>query len=517
MQNLKINPNRERAKVDAYERKNLADQAKMYPRFLTSIELNQFRHIDNLHVNFVNPITVISGSNCSGKTSILMAIACSHYHFMRRNVVTGVFERARWGNMMRFTQSDVQTRLWTYHISYRDGAMPPVTKRGQHTLAGKWNGVAKKEGQIGTPPRHGADNGRRVYMIDVNRVNPGRHLTQSKFNAARNRAGNTLPQHRLVNAYVSHIFEKNYSVKGMLQAADSQIYEFNNANRYSSFNTASGEDVVMAMLTDIINAEENSLILIDEIEIGLHPKLQRRLMDVLYRLSRFQKKQFVITTHSYAVLDSVAPSSRVFIETNMGRFRVIAHPTTEEILTRMDQVRYPVTSVYVEDLEAKRIVEKAVEDLNAANPGFARLLTIVDIGSADKTFNYFKSRNEKGAMDHFERKAVCILDGDMSMKTNADGSRKYEDPAGNLFFLHTNQAPEKMLVEKYIATHPNETIAYHLANSDPHILFAKMVEEGIAASKSQAIEMCLPEYISSPDGALHFQDLKNFLEATCRL
>ena len=43
------------------------------------------------------------------------------------------------------------------------------------------------------------------------------------------------------------------------------------------------------------HANEKSLILIDEIEMGLHPKVQRRLMDVIRDISRNEKKQFIIT------------------------------------------------------------------------------------------------------------------------------------------------------------------------------------------------------------------------------
>ena len=113
-----INPNRERARVNSYNNMMLPDKAVKYPRFFNSIRFEQFRHINNVELKFVNPITVISGSNCSGKTSALMAIACSHYHFMRRNVVNGTWERTRWGDLMRFTRHDVQAIDWTYYVTY---------------------------------------------------------------------------------------------------------------------------------------------------------------------------------------------------------------------------------------------------------------------------------------------------------------------------------------------------------------------------------------------------------------
>ena len=509
-----INPNRERARVNEYRNLSIADKAVKYPRFFNSIRFEQFRHIRNVELNFVNPITVISGSNCSGKTTALMAIACSHYHFMRRNVVNGNWERTRWGNLMRFTRHDVQLVDWTYYVTYRDGLDHSPERRGQHKMTGKWNGVAKKEGQIGTPA--GGPNGRKVYLIDLNRITPGRHLSNSNFMKARWAATSDVTNKRLVNAYVSYVFEKSYQVKNLFAAADAQLFAFVGRSQYTSFNTASGEDVVTSMLNDIVNAEENSLILIDEIEMGLHPKLQRRLMDVLYRISRIQKKQFIITTHSYAILDSVLPESRIFIESNNGNFRVIDNLPTNEVLTRMDSERFPVLSVYVEDDVSKRIVTEAVKELNQANPGFARLLSVVEIGPADKTYYYFQKRNDIGAKDHFERRAVCILDGDKQNERFADGRLQFPAQA-DLFFHYTNQAPEKMMVSKYLANHPDGTLQWHVDNSSPHILLEKMRELGLAASKEDALNICVSEYVNSVDGRAHFETLKSFLQRKCQI
>lgn len=511
----KINPNRERARVNNYKNLTLPDKAKNFPRFFNSIRFEEFRHIRNVELKFINPITVISGSNCSGKTTALIAIACSHYYFMRRNVVNGNWERTRWGNLMRFTQHDVQIADWTYYISYRDGVYNSPERRGQHKMTGKWNGVAKKEGQIGTPSS-GA-NGRKVYLIDLNRINPGRHLSNTNYMKARWAATTEVANKRLVNAYVSYVFERNYQVKNLFTAADSPLYAYKGVNQYTSFNTASGEDVITSMINDIVDADENSLILIDEIEMGLHPKLQRRLMDVLYRIARIQKKQFIITTHSYAILDSVLPESRIFIDNNNGNFRVIDNLPTNEVLTRMDSERFPVLSVYVEDDVSKRIVMEAVKELNQANPGFARLLTVVEIGPADQTYNYYLKRNSVGAVDHFERRAVCVLDGDMRTLTNRDGSLKY--PAQpDLFFHYSNEAPEVMMVKKYLINHPNATLLYHTGiDGNAHILLDKMRELGLAVSREDALNLCVAEYINSVDGRAHFEALKTFLQQKCQI
>ena len=190
-----INPNSDRDYINSYCFKSPQDQVRMYPQLFQGIEFSIFRHIKDLKVEFSNPITVISGSNKSGKTSILLAIACSHYNFLKRDYSNGTFKRTTWGQTMKFTNYDEQQLDWTYHVSYRIGDKPE-RKRGQRKHATKkWNGVAKKESQIGTPI-NGRNSGRKVYFIDLDRIVPARKLSFATFKNARNNIIN--PLHNII-------------------------------------------------------------------------------------------------------------------------------------------------------------------------------------------------------------------------------------------------------------------------------------------------------------------------------
>lgn len=95
---MPLNPRSAYDEVNGYTAKSDQDKARTYPQFFSKIRFNTFRHLNGLTFEFKHPITVISGSNRSGKTSTLMAIACSHYNFMRHNVTNGAWDRATWGN-----------------------------------------------------------------------------------------------------------------------------------------------------------------------------------------------------------------------------------------------------------------------------------------------------------------------------------------------------------------------------------------------------------------------------------
>lgn len=509
---MPLNPNSARDEVNSYLTKSDLDKVRMYPQFFKKVKLDVFRHIRNLELRFVHPISIISGSNRSGKTSVLMTIACSHYNFDRKDVANGAWGRATWSHLVRFTNHDVQTEDWEYHIEYREGTQPKSNRGYRKHVTKKWGGAGKKEKQIGKPTAGHPDGGRHVCLIDLNRINPGRHLTSSAYNKARRAAVVVMANQQAINEYLSYILETGYSIDKLAEAADNNVYKFcaGGVCNYSSFNTASGEDVLVNLLGQILHMPDYSLILIDELEVGLHPKIQRRLMDVLFIISQKQHKQFVITSHSYAVIDSVPQESRLFIRNNGGNYEAKAGLSTYETLTRMDSEAFPVTMVYVEDEESKKIVDNSISEVNAANPGFARLIKPVVVGSANDTYNYFKTRQRLGDIEKLFSKAACILDGDMRQKRDGSGNLKYpEEP--RLFFHYSNDAPEKMLVKSYLAVHPNHNMQYHVDNSNPHCLLEKMVEQGIAVDKQNAFNLCFNEYKNSADGGAHFAELKQFL------
>lgn len=76
---------------------------------------------------------------------------------------------------------------------------------------------------------------------------------------------------------------------------------------YELSSISAGERAILPMLIDFATWEiHNSIILIDEIELHLHPPLQQALMRALPRLGT--NNQFIITTHSDHVVGMFSPS-----------------------------------------------------------------------------------------------------------------------------------------------------------------------------------------------------------------
>ncbi len=90
--------------------------------------------------------------------------------------------------------------------------------------------------------------------------------------------------------------------------AEPWFYLFDGSHEYELGEMSGGERAIFPMIFDFANwGIHNSTILIDELELHLHPPLQQGLLKALRNLGN--NNQFIITTHSDAVEAIVPPES----------------------------------------------------------------------------------------------------------------------------------------------------------------------------------------------------------------
>ncbi|MCE2696686.1 MAG: AAA family ATPase [Nostocales cyanobacterium LE14-WE4] len=91
------------------------------------------------------------------------------------------------------------------------------------------------------------------------------------------------------------------------------FYLYDGKNYYEISEMSGGERAIFPMLIDFMSWNiHNSVILIDEIELHLHPPMQQALLRALPKLGK--NNQFIITTHSDYVAQLVPESSIIRIE-----------------------------------------------------------------------------------------------------------------------------------------------------------------------------------------------------------
>ena len=258
---------------------------------------------------------------------------------------------------------------------------------------------------------------------------------------------------------------------------------------YSSYNAASGEESLLNILNDIFKAPQNSLILIDEIEAGFHPTIQRKLANIIEYESWHKKKQFIVTTHSPTLMGAFPQESRIFIDTKIdGTYEAITKVSRNTAFSRMDSDSHPLINLYCEDEEAKFIIKNLLVDINKSHKNFDRLVNIITSGAINQVKNDYERHKRNLSQMRMKIGYACVFDGDY--KNDLNYSNYHDNDSEFSFFLYPYTAPEKFLVNAYLLSNPHQQLQSAYNFQDHHILFQEMARLGLATDQYQAREFC---------------------------
>ncbi|MEI3363534.1 MAG: AAA family ATPase [Oscillospiraceae bacterium] len=70
------------------------------------------------------------------------------------------------------------------------------------------------------------------------------------------------------------------------------------AHHYSGFNMGAGENAIFTILIELFSAGEGALLVIDEIELGLHEEAQKAFIEELKKICKERHCQIICSTHS---------------------------------------------------------------------------------------------------------------------------------------------------------------------------------------------------------------------------
>ena len=153
-----------------------------------------------------------------------------------------------------------------------------------------------------------------------------------------------------------------------------------------------------------------SLVLIDEIETSLHPRVQRRMMRDLADQCRINDVQIILTTHSPYVLDELPLEARVYIlKQHDGARQIVTGVSPEFAMTKMDEEHHPECDVFVEDENAQILLG---EILVTYKPSLWDRCQGVPYGSAQVGY----ALGRMAAAKRFPRPTCVFIDGDQEAK-----------------------------------------------------------------------------------------------------
>jgi predicted ATPase len=384
-----------------------------YGAYLRRMVLRKVRGFSDQAVSFDFPVTAIVGPNGGGKTTILGAAA-----ILYKSVPPSRF-------FAKSGEYDASMSDWAIEYEVIDRSINPrlPIQRTASFKKRKWNRKAVS---------------RHALLFGVTRTVPAterRELIKATGNGFRASRSEELST-EVIDA-VEAILGKDMAGCSRLNVDKTgRVTLFaastSDGQAYSEFHFGAGEASVIRIVAGLAAAPDNAIILIEEIENGLHPVATRRLVEHLITVARDKSCQVIFTTHSNEALAPL-PTKAIWAAFNgevlQGKLDVRALRT---ITGQIDAS----LAVFVEDEFAERLVGMAMRYHGGIDVPAVRVHAM---GGAEPAIQVNVQHN---ADPTSKFPSICLVDGD---------ARNREDSARRVWALPGNTPPEAHVLE-YVLT-----------------------------------------------------------------
>lgn len=382
---------------------------KRYGKFLSRIKLHFIRGFRDQDIEFKFPVTALIGTNGGGKSTILGAAALAY-----KEIKPGKF-------FPKASVGDDAMAEWRVEYEIVDKS---VSQDGSITRSARFAQLKWRRNDL-------VD--REVLYVPIQRTVPAGELSRLQ------RFTSTNPD-RLVyreiaketKQYASAILGRdvsNYKTVheiGVDEVADQSRFIYvaeTQGAGYSQFHFGAGEASVISVVDSIEQAPENALILIEEIENGLHPVATRLMVDYLTDASKRKKLQIIFTTHSqdaidrlpaegiWACIDSKTFNGRLSIET----LRAVTGDIPNKLV------------IFVEDEFVKAWIDDVLRQYLT---DIAEAMEVYIAGGYPYVLDVTKFHNNNPTV---KIKAIALIDGDVMGPDNDGDLPKFARKIGDTY------------------------------------------------------------------------------------
>ncbi len=431
-----------------------------YGTYLRRVTLRRVRGFSDRVVSFDFPVTALVGPNGGGKTTILGAAGLAY-----KSIAPGVF-------FAKSGRYDASMKDWVIEYELIDKKLNPrlSLQRTASFPQLKWN-------------RKAVD--RYVLLFGVSRTVPAterRELVKAVGNkfVAKNEVSLSAP---VVDA-VEKILGKDMQGCNRL-SLDTQgratLFAVRNSDgsEYSEFHFGAGEASVIRIVSAIEEAPDGAMIMIEEIENGLHPIATRRIVEYLVDVALRKSCQVIFTTHSNDALNPLPPKAiwaAYSGEVLQGKLDIKALRTiTGQIDAKL--------AIFVEDVFAEQMVTTALRYYGGIE---LDAIKIHGMGGADPAIKV----NEQHNLDPTSKfPSVCLVDADQAAKADADHRifvlPGYSDPEAHVFDVvhgRLEKVAARLTVSMQLPSSAQERVKEVVrerarTNRDRHVVFEQIGED----------------------------------------
>lgn len=407
----------------------------MEPIKITQLMINHFRLFENTSFKIGNYVTVFSGTNSVGKSTLLGILGNSSeiktkqgkpiLQSQFRTEFSEIFKMSKKydpsaSNILKITFSDGDYRLG--RITWTKDSKGKIRPRllsdfkdsngKSHTMKKEWPTLFLGLSRLYPIGEADSDDIKTKSITDDDET-----LKQARETAYKKILSLTdeITETKAIS------FSNNKRVKSIGFST----------NKYDFLSNSSGQDNIGQILLAVQSFERlkknlgpnytGGLLLIDELDAALHPSAQNRLLDYLIKKSKKLNLQVVVTTHSLSLLDYISTKTNnnkndddivndielYYLSVANGYLQTIRSPKTDTLHSLL--LESPLITakrrikIFTEDAEARWLINNILKE----HYQLANRLNLLDITIG---------KNElismiKGDPLYFS-KSITILDGD---------------------------------------------------------------------------------------------------------
>ena len=413
---------------------------------LEKIRIKKFRHMESLEVKFGKKLTVISGQNGTGKSTILGLVGQIFDYKGKEKTKNNSKFATKYSEIFRFCPIYDKSGTHEYEATLEDDNGEEVIKEAKSRFV-------KGEGKHG---RFRIDIGDRdfagkgaidfpVIYLGLKRLFP---LAQEKEDSIKIKELKlTDAEKRFYNKYAKDILILlDRSITPQDIKSPNKEFLAMKTSKYSNLGNSAGQDNLGQILTAILSFRElkeklgddykGGILLVDEVDATLYAGSQINLLNRLYKFSNEYNLQIIFTTHSLEILELLKEKDNW--ETEINFFEVLDNKVKNNLNPSLVEIRDKilVQTKRHEKIEKIRVLcEDEVNEIWCKN-----LLNGTDIKkkvevkkvpiSAEILKELAKKRHPAF------KKMIFVLDGD---KRNSDSER-----LPRTVFLPGTYFPEKI-------------------------------------------------------------------------
>lgn len=410
--------NQVRASIDEVW-KNPPARDGRWGNVLRSVQLDAVRGL-SVTVELRWPVTAIGGTNGCGKTTVLQACSSA---YVKRGTGKRHYTLGRWIGPALIGETPAIGPTAAVAFSFYDST---PTIRVPYQIDRKRWGYPRR----GNPERDASFVGVAHFAPRIE--SQGRtHQNRARLNIEETTGLTERETESISRILGSPYDEASFHTVGIASAKwkDTVPQLRRGGYTYTESHMGAGEQKVVRLVSELEAIPNQSLVLLEEPELTLHPDAQFGLAWYLMTLARRKGHQIVIATHSPWIFEALPRDGRVLLARDRDGVSVL-HNVTRLAAARelASSIKSNKDLILVEDAVAKRFLN---EVLRRYARDLYRNAEVVDVGSADDV-----------------QRMVSRL---RSQRVRAAGVRDADyggDAPTGLFSLPGDAAPETLLIEE---------------------------------------------------------------------